>query len=963
MEFALNRDAFIGAVREVLLECAKRGPNERAGVINNVAVCAELALRLETPTEGSVGSIVCVTENGACSEKQAACALAREAARAVMEHKWRRDPSICAAAEKHLDGSFFGDDLDELGVGLCVLSAFSLLPEMLFACVLSQLKPPSFKTWILNRSEYVSALRNGLVSGACGMFSKNEDASDLEEEVDSPREEEDRLEVVRPAELLVLSKDDDKRRAYLELHANRLRAESRFAAANEDAVLLEAMERVLSDLGLRDNARVVSILPYERPAAEELLDMACLIAKHLCVPLPHSDSNSQLFTRLAKAALQGEEEARTWVERGLCGRDVDCITGLFAVQGQRPASVAYWRLLGWRMSDEEVDRATQSEEWTDWWSGLDASKRLRFASLCLHSQTRASLKMLLLKTTPLHSTGPTGESCTLWELAFRACCLSRGSESAVGFGAELPLWSEDWLTPLQAFDRRLGGTLSMWETTSSRASGVAGTEDGRSSASSASVIHSVFDAIHWTLQRSIGAVGSSDASKREVFALSLRRPCDHDVCFIQICLDAALKLRARQLDGADDEEGEGRHAVLGRAHPIEVDFTRERADAIRLSSKSEVAAETAQKAHHSACALHRVAQLIVHLLEEAARSHVASHVPNLLSRRRHVALMLCGRSRDATSSSSSSSSPSSRSVVSGERLVFARFLTVQTASAYALPSQVADAYGKTPPPPVHVLNERLESEVATLRLPAAEAIACELIDQLCVSTRERRERLLSLYEGAVRAASLSEDERKSAEALKVLMRAFHGGGVHPGTSDEEIDSAVGWMRDQCDVGGEKEILDAVAKELLEKVDALKTHAESEMRRRVAWVEAPQSESSLDWLANEAQKDWLLDGVAVDPVSVHVVETVRIARDHLSSRGTYILDLRLDPLAGMRPILVSWEAHEADLHRDVPEAHGMAQEERDRRQGLSRELVDRGIVKETQEATEACLEAVLAELTP
>ena len=260
-----------------------------------------------------------------------------------------------------------------------------------------------------------------------------------------------RHSVITPEEMIVLQSASDE-------HTRRLVRESTATLS-----VLQFMEMHLSASGLRDACKIDSILPEESTSTYDLLEAS---ARFVRLALP---SDALWREQLLLEAVSGDE--RSWVVRGACSNEAEALTGWFASRGQRPASVAYWRLLGWRLADDEAMRLCnnilarlETNRANHANPGQSTEIMNRLIDMCLFCPTRFSMLMLV----SFEKTSLLEQAIVRW-VEWSKKGLKHSSESTTSTQATQATQATN---PLLCFTRRLGGTVSFAYTTSFASAGL-----------------------------------------------------------------------------------------------------------------------------------------------------------------------------------------------------------------------------------------------------------------------------------------------------------------------------------------------------------------------------------------------------------------------------------------------------------------------------------------------------------
>lgn len=721
------------------------------------------------------------------------------------------------------------------------------------------------------------------------------------------------------------------------------------------------LEEHFRESSLRQAARISSIFHTESGVTAQLLDSSVRFAR-LLFDITRDD-DIRLRAMLIKSATTGQEDS--WVVRGACSSEAEAITGGFALRGQRPASVAFWRMVGWRISDEAIaELLTKLHDVLDQGTDDEEHRRTmqRLVGLCLHCQTRLSLKLLM---SPQLTT------------AFKNACAAYAQGD----------WPKDWCSPLNVFCRRLGGTLTLSWTASLSSAGLLEqawalarseelrimegahlekpkTEEELEREEEQVLQHQevslndplASDFFRWlsaTLLEWVDGIQSKEKSTELpsraewlLTAMGLLFYDEHDPAFVHACLCASVRMHRHYLllptPSVETANSTITHASVYSDMPPYVILPSLphgqplTADGLYHYLRSEEAQELGARMNH------RVAQQIAFLLKRASTTKVASVLKresvSLLHPSRHVAIVMVSTPLEVN--------PNSRPIV------FGRLLTSTTAMSF-MPSTGSDAdrfltelarqedvFPSEMLMRSALLRKEQEQVLISRQIPVASGIATRFIQEWQLASRVRhndaRERLQRTQQSFRSFFAQDKEDRSAAELLATHTGMPLDHAKHL-LADEERQVNLLFAKERhafeekkksessADTEEGAEPLPASFDEVLNKMTPLLKKAFLEDGKTELHQQTPAalpSHGRSRVLQIQRMEQHLrtaprrIDGVAYDPISQHVMDVICAARDEWQTRGTFTLQGDLDPDAGIAPLLVSWESHVSDLSRSA-----------------------------------------------
>jgi len=760
-----------------------------------------------------------------------------------------------------------------------------------------------------------------------------------------------RHSVITPEEMIVLRSASDR-------HARTLVRESTATLG-----VLQFMEMHLSASGLRDACKIDCILPEESTSTYDLLEAS---ARFVRLALP---SDTHWRKQLLVEAISGDE--RSWVLRGACSNEAEALTGWFASRGQRPASVAYWRVLGWRLADDEAMRLCNDVlahiETSSSDQGQSNEMMNRLIDMCLFCPTRFSMLMLI-----------TFDKTSLLERAIVRWVewSNKGrKDSSQSIASSKPP------DPLLCFTRRLGGTVSFAYTTSSASAGldeaawqqihayedsvrfpathanVPDQADFESVEEDMDVVGKVYQELQRAFTRQTALLMQSPECQWMLMTNGLSSYDRHEAEYVQICLRASIATQNLRLLTPPFVEG---LCPLYNSPPfvylpcishkaIQDLRTKESSASYAPDVFSTEFAETMASDSISDAAvrlLHRVGQNVAHLIDQALALRVThsetGEAVSPLHSSRHAALVMI-------------MPPLHKSA---QPVLFARFLTATTATSFPPPvtsdvfSDVLDVHvealeqdkrHKAPPAnltverSLAVLTKDDEQRIIRDRMAGGSVLAAKfaLHMQDAATTRHKAlraqaERLqaakiaLQMHRmrqtGSKTVEALASQykvdpqhvERMLAEAHKVIRKQLDPAQL----VDEKEEHSPSDPTDDAFVREASEAFDAAFDELAETGMFEREVLHKSMRelQEATPYALDDWDERMDFAKRMLKQRDRLQGTPYDACTQHVMDTVCAARDEWITRGTHTLQGNVDPECGLIPMLITWETRASDLDR-------------------------------------------------
>ena len=751
-------------------------------------------------------------------------------------------------------------------------------------------------------------LTMNLTGESTGESTGNRIASSVVESVQA-FEPDDHKRVISPEEMIVLQDADDA--IVRELVRN----------STTTLTMLEFMEMHLSGSELRDACKIDSILPEESTSTYDLLDASCRFVR-----LALGDNRSWR-TELVLAALFGEQPS--WVLRGACSSDAESLTGWFALRGQRPASVAYWRIVGWKLSDEDaakmhieiMQQLNQNPEML-----------LRFANMCLFCPTRFSIHMLTLEF---------DGSTTLLQYAIRRWIASKSTESTESTK------TTNVYDPLLCMTRRLGGTVSLAYTTSKPSAGlkralwdriharedairfpdkhheshaheeIIDDKDDKDDKLRRDPVQLLYDELYRSLNAHAADIHGGSTCHWMIMANALTSYDRHDPEYLSVCLRTSIEIHMRQLTVPPYIEGLATFCNSPAYFYYPIDH-ESNPSSTRFNSESskQIASRL----------LHRAGQNVSHLIDQAIALRVTHSEKgdreSPLSSSRHAALVLLMPSMQT---SDKGNAP----------VIFARFITPTTSMSFP-PNITSDVLREdvdraranpksklTLLPSTSILNEVEESFLINLRMNGGSTLAakCVLCMQQAAFDRHARVRQEAIELHKARISLVTE--RGRGQVMRMLSAQYK-------TAPENIESmlvkAHESLQDKSNSGSTEptksstdqthEGFDKALQELIGN-GFFDTH----LSQKGTWelnhaTPYPLNlwDQRIDFAKQMTEQRRCLAGTPYDAASQHVMSIVAAARDEWITRGTHTIEGNVDPECGLIPMLITWETRATDLDR-------------------------------------------------
>lgn len=698
--------------------------------------------------------------------------------------------------------------------------------------------------------------------------------------------------------------------------------------------ILQFMETHLRGSGLRDACKIDSIFPEESTSTADLLDASCRFAR-----LALRDTDGDLLVdswriKLLVAALDGVEES--WVVRGAVSSSAEALTGWFASRGQRPASVAYWRMIGWRLDDASAKafcRRVKSQL-----RQLTPDLLHRLTQMCLFCPTRLSIWMLVEY-----------EHTSLLEHALLQW-MQAGHRS-------------ETLDPLMCFGRRLGGTVSFAYTISPASAGLDEdvwerlhayedeirfnikeplpkssmvSEEVEKGSKEVDLVGRLYQELHRALTTHLVPCLQSSMCQWMLMCNGLSTYDRHEAEYVQVCLRASIDVQAMRLISPPYVEGLSplcnAPAYLYYPTCSCAEMCELRTDPNTITSTHILKTLNAESTRDTATRLmHRVAQNVAYLIDQSLalrlRHSESGEESSPLHSSRHAAVVVLmpALATDAppvlfarflTSTTMESFPPS----ISSDVLLDA---VEEATSASVSPGPVGSA-AAAPSLPLSVLNKEDEARINQQRLAGGAVLASKfaLCMQDAAFVRHKRIRREAEHLHAARIALHTQQGRR--QTMRVLAAQYNAQPEHveqllthahhsmqqdalPPTNSTDSTDSTEEAHKHFDVALQKLMQNGLLdRQVLQK-------GQKELREATPYTLDTWDER-MAFAKRMQEQRRCLQGTAYDAASEHVIGIIAAARDEWITRGTHTVQGNVDPECGLIPMLVTWETRATDLHR-------------------------------------------------
>ena len=637
------------------------------------------------------------------------------------------------------------------------------------------------------------------------------------------------------------------------------------------------------------------------------------------------------------AALNGADDS--WVVRGAVSSSAEALTGWFASRGQRPASVAYWRLLGWRLDDAGAKALCRHVQ-----SKLTTETLQRLVQMCLFCPTRLSIWMLVEY-----------QHVSLLEYGVQRWIKDSTQNSHLS-------------NPLLCFGRRLGGTVSFAYTTSLASAGVddrpwkrlhaeedavrfhhkhqmSENEPEEEQEDATDLIGRLYQELFRTLTALVDSFLGSSAGQWMLMCNGLSTYDRHEAEYVHVCLRASIQTQTLRLMSPPYFEGLSPlcnvPAYFYLPTCAELGELRRNAEAA-TNSTALVRTWSADLARDAATRLvHRVGQNVAHLLDQSLalrlRHSQSGEETSPLHSSRHAALVVLmpPLATDAPP------------------ILFARFVTPTTADAFPAPinsDPVMDVivnaveapkdasfsnFINESMPQLSILTSDDEAHIVKERLAGGAILASKFAmcaqDAAFKRHTQLRKEAESLHAARIAMHTqqgprqtmrmLAAQYNVSPEHVETLLKQTHAEikqqlhETNPshGDADNNADMKTPSIDPVDDTHAQ---FDAALQQLMQNGILDRQVLQKGLRElRTATPYALDTwDERMEFAKRMQEQRRCLQGPAYDAISQHVIGIIAAARDEWSSRGTHTVQGNVDPECGLVPMLVTWETRATDLHR-------------------------------------------------